>query len=89
MPFTVFLTKAAIKDLAAIPKQSRQRIDHILRSLENNPRPHGSIKLQGIEDSYRIRKGDLRIIYRIEDEALAVTVARVGNRRDVYRDLLG
>ena len=85
MAYTISLTKAAAKDLAAVPKNPLQNIDHTIRSLADNP--HGSIKLQGSDDLYRIRKGDFRIIYKIEDEALIVTVVRVGNRRDVYRDI--
>lgn len=87
MAYTVYLTKAAAKDLAAVPKKSFQHIDNTIRSLADNPRPHGSVKLQGSDDLYRIRKGDFRIIYKIEDEALIVTVVRDGNRRDVYRDI--
>lgn len=87
MPFTVYLTKAAAKDLAAVPKKSLLPIDNTIRSLADNPRPHGSIKLEGSDNLYRIRKGDFRIIYSIEDEALIVTVTRVGNRRDVYRGI--
>ena len=87
MPYTIYLTKAAAKDLAALPKKTLQHIDNTIRSLADNPRPHGSIKLQDSDDLYRIRKGDFRIIYKIEDQALIVTVVRVGNRRDVYRDI--
>jgi len=86
MAYTVFLTKAAAKDLAAVPKKTLQHIDRTIRALVDDPRPHGSIKLQNT-DLYRIRKGEFRIIYKIEDEVLIVTVVRVGNRRDVYRDL--
>ena len=87
MAYTISLTKAAAKDLAAVPKKPLQNIDHTIRSLADNPRPHGSIKLQGGDNLYRIRKGAFRIIYSIEDEALIVTVVRVGNRRDVYRGI--
>jgi len=87
MAFTIYLTKAAAKDLAAVPKKSLQNIDNTIRSLADNPRPPGSIKLQGTDNLYRIRKGDFRIIYSIEDEALIVSVIRVGNRRDVYRGI--
>ena len=87
MAYTVYLTKAAAKDLAAVPKKTLQHLDKTIRSLADNPRPHGSIKLQGSDDLYRIRKGNFRIIYKIEDEALIVPVVRAGNRRDVYRDL--
>ena len=86
MSYTIFLTKAAAKDLTALPQKTLRRIDSAIRSLADNPRPHGSIKLQGSDNLYRIRKGDFRIIYQIEDDALIVTVVRVGNRRDVYRD---
>jgi mRNA interferase RelE/StbE len=87
MAYTVFLTKTAAKDLAAVPKKTLQQIDRTIQALAENPRPQGSIKLQGTDDLYRIRKGAFRIIYKIEDEALIVTVVPVGNRRDVYRDL--
>ena len=87
MAYTVFLTKAAAKDLAAVPKKTLQQIDKTIQALADNPRPHGSIKLKDTDDLYRIRKGEFRIIYKIEDEVLIVTVVRVGNRRDVYRDL--
>jgi len=87
MAYTIYLTKPAAKDLAALPKKILQTIDSTIQSLADNPHPHGSIKLRGAEDLYRIRKGDFRIIYKIEDEALIVTIVRVGNRKDVYRDI--
>ena len=87
MAYTVFLTKAAAKDLAAVPKKTLQQIDRTIQALADNPRPQGSLKLQGTDDLYRIRRGAFRIIYKIEDEALIVTVVRVGNRREVYRDV--
>lgn len=87
MAYTVFLTKAAAKDLAAVSKKTLQQIDKTIQALADNPRPHGSIKLKDTDDLYRIRKGEFRIIYKIEHEVLIVTVVRVGNRREVYRDL--
>lgn len=87
MAYTVFLTKAAAKDLAAVPKKTLQQIDRTIQALADNPRPQGSLKLQGTDDLYRIRRGAFRIIYKIEDEALIVAVVRVGNRREVYRDV--
>jgi mRNA interferase RelE/StbE len=87
MAYTVFLTKAAAKDLAALPKKTLQQIDRIIQSLADNPRPQGAIKPQGADDLYRIRRGAFRIIYKIENQALIVTVVRVGNRRDIYRDI--
>ena len=87
MSYTIYLTKAAAKDLATVPKKILKHIDNTLLSLADNPHPHGSIKLQGSHDLYRIRKGDFRIIYKIEDAVLIITVVRIGNRRDVYRDI--
>jgi mRNA interferase RelE/StbE len=87
MAYTIYLTKAAAKDLAAVPKKTLHHIDQIIQSLANDPRPEGSKKLKGADDLYRIRQGDFRIIYRIEDTVLVVTVVRVGNRRDIYRNI--
>ncbi len=53
--------------------------------LEQTPRPHGCTKLEGSEDEYRVRAGDYRILYVIDDKAKLVTVARVRHRRDAYR----
>jgi mRNA interferase RelE/StbE len=88
MPYKITLTKAAAKDLKALPKKTLRSIDQIIVSLATEPRPAGSKKLKGMEDLYRIRKGDFRIIYKIEDDELIVTVIRVGNRRDVYRHVV-
>ena len=59
-------------------------LDALRPMLADNPRPPGSIKLKG-EDSYRIRVGDYRIIYTIQDDRLIVLVIEVGHRRDIYR----
>ena len=54
-----------------------------IRSLADDPRPPGSLKRSG-EEKYRIRQGDYRILYEIEDDVLIVVVVRIGHRRDVY-----
>jgi mRNA interferase RelE/StbE len=56
-----------------------------LRGLENDPRPPGSIKLHGEEDLHRIRVGDYRILYQIQDAILVVLVVEIGHRREIYR----
>ncbi len=56
-----------------------------LRKLDDNPRPHGTEKLTGSEDFYRIREGDYRIIYTIKDKELIILVVKIGHRKDVYR----
>jgi mRNA interferase RelE/StbE len=55
-----------------------------IRLLARDPRPHGCEKLSGAE-KYRVRHGDYRILYQIDDSARLVTVVKVGNRREIYR----
>jgi len=57
----------------------------IFRALEENPRPHGVIKLKGAKNRYRIRVGDYRIVYEIDDEASEVIILRIRHRRESYR----
>lgn len=56
-----------------------------LRRLAENPRPPDTRKLQGVENVYRVREGDYRILYEIFDTKLLVYVLRIGHRREVYR----
>jgi len=83
--WTVEFTRRAAKELAALPGPDQVRIAKRINSLAENPRPYGSRKLEGSEDFYRIRAGDFRIIYMIENAWLVVLVVRVGHRREVYR----
>lgn len=85
MAHTVELTARAARDLKAIPRVDQVRIAKRIDGLAENPRPYGVRKLEGEEGLYRIRVGDFRIIYMIEDQRLVVVVIRIGNRRDVYR----
>jgi mRNA interferase RelE/StbE len=75
------------KDLDSIPKSDLQRIMARIASLADNPRPPGSEKLSG-EEKYRVRQGNYRIIYSIEDSRLIVMIVKVGHRREVYRKQL-
>jgi len=70
-----------------LPKAVLRRVDSAILALATNPHPPGSRKLQGEEDLYRVRVGDYRVIYRIEEDRLVVVVVNVGNRRDIYRSL--
>lgn len=76
--------KSVAKDLRTIPKQDVKRILARIQSLADDPRPEGYEKLSG-QERYRLRQGDYRIIYAIEDNVLVVIVVKVGHRRDVYR----
>jgi len=57
-----------------------------LRKLADNPRPKGSIKLKGYKNHYRIRVGNYRAIYNIEDKILIVEIIRISNRKDIYKE---
>jgi mRNA interferase RelE/StbE len=61
------------------------RVVEVLRELAENPRRVGSEKLSGPEELYRIRVGDYRILYQIQDDALLMLVVKIGHRREVYR----
>jgi len=58
-----------------------------IRALADDPRPPGHQRLAGFDDLYRVRIGDYRIIYRIQDNVLMVVIVRLGHRRDIYRHM--
>ena len=84
MAYTVILKRSAEKELDRLPVQLHERIARKLLELEDNPRPRGVQKLHG-EDGFRIRVGDFRVLYVIDDRAQTVEIVAVGHRRDVYR----
>ena len=82
--YKVLITRSASKEIEAVPIKDRRRIIEKIRGLGDDPRPMGVEKLSG-DDKYRLRQGDFRILYEIQDRELIVTIVRIGNRRDVYR----
>jgi mRNA interferase RelE/StbE len=66
-------------------KSDRRRIIERIQALAEDPRPHGSEKLAGYADRYRIRQGNSRVVYLIDDRRREVTIFKVGDRKDVYR----
>ena len=84
--YSVLIKASAGKELAAVgSKADRQKIVTRIQGLASNPRPHGSEKLAGYADRYRVRQGNFRIIYLIDDDASDVTIYKIGDRKDVYR----
>jgi mRNA interferase RelE/StbE len=81
--YRVFILPAAERQLRRIDPGPRRRIDAAILALVGEPRPHGCRKMSGSEE-YRIRVGDYRILYEIEDTVLRVLIVKVGHRRDVY-----
>jgi mRNA interferase RelE/StbE len=83
--YEVFIKPSAAKELEGVgTKKDRQRIVARIRQLTENPRPPGFQKLSGA-DKYRIRYGNYRIVYSINDDELSVEVVKIGHRREVYR----
>ena len=83
--YKVFIKRSAVKELESVgSKRDRRRLVAKIRSLAVDPRPPGCQKLSGAE-KYRVRQGNYRIVYSVEDDRLVVMVVRVAHRRDVYR----
>jgi mRNA interferase RelE/StbE len=76
--------RTAAKEIADLPKADCRRVVAKIQLLARDPRPHGCEKLSGAE-KYRVRQGDYRILYEIDDSAKAVTVVGIGHRREIYR----
>ena len=83
--YRVELTRSAEKDLRRIDRSRVASVYAAMEGLADDPRPHGAKKLVGADRTYRIRVGDYRIVYEIEDEVLVVLVIRVVHRREAYR----
>jgi mRNA interferase RelE/StbE len=82
--YSIVIKASAAKELDGVPRKELQRIVKKVAALATNPRPNGCEKLSGAE-RYRLRQGDYRIIYAIDDSARNVIVVKIGHRRDVYR----
>ncbi|NJL29381.1 MAG: type II toxin-antitoxin system RelE/ParE family toxin [Thermoanaerobaculia bacterium] len=85
--FEIEWKRSATRELRNLAPDARRRILAAVQSLAANPRPHGSRKLVGAENSWRVRIGDYRVVYSIFEAALIIEIVRVGHRREVYRDL--
>lgn len=81
--YKIAIKASAVKELEALPKKDCARVATRIRGLAREPRPPGGEKLSG-DDKYRIRQGDYRIIYAVDDAGLTVTIVRIGHRSEVY-----
>ncbi|HYX16184.1 MAG TPA: type II toxin-antitoxin system RelE/ParE family toxin [Nostoc sp.] len=86
MTYQIELSNKAAKQLKKLSADIRDKINEKIIELADNPRPSGVVKLENTGNKYRIRVGNYRILYEIQDDVLIVKVVRVGHRRDVYRD---
>ena len=86
MTYTVELAPAARRQLKKLDRSIQKRIFRRLKGLETQPKPKSAVQLQGMTDTfYRIREGDWRIIYTIENDRLIVLVVRIAHRSTAYR----
>lgn len=83
MSYEVLIRRRAQKALADIPLRDYERVKASIFALGDNPRPQGCLKLAG-RPGWRIRIGDYRVIYEVDDPNRTVTILDFGNRRDVY-----
>jgi mRNA interferase RelE/StbE len=84
MAYEVLILRGAQKELADLPEKPYMRVCNAIRRLSENPRPTGCTKLAGRE-GWRIRVGDYRLIFEIDDKKKSVTILHIGLRRDIYR----
>jgi mRNA interferase RelE/StbE len=85
--YTVIVERQAEKTLRRLPKEILSRVDRLLLGLADEPRPVGCKKLRGYDNLYRLRAGDWRLIYAVEDDELVVLVIEIAPRSEAYRDL--
>jgi mRNA interferase RelE/StbE len=78
------IKQSAQRELDALDDALFARIDRKILALADNPRPSGCKKLKGYKDQWRVRAGDWRVLYIIDDAAKLVTVTRIAHRREVY-----
>ena len=85
MSYRLLLSKPAVKALRELTSSVNFRVAAAIDGLRDEPRPQGCKKLQGTEELWRIRIGDYRVLYAIDDAIRIVDVRRIGHRGDVYR----
>lgn len=87
MTYQVEFSRRAEKQFKALPQQIQNRLQSRIDTLAENPRSVNATKLEGEENQYRIRVGNYRIVYEIQDRVFLIILLRIGHRREVYRKL--
>ena len=82
--YKVYLSRSAEKELRRIPSPFIRKIADRIQSLSLHPRPSGVQMLKGDDRYYRLRQGDYRVVYEINDGAREITIIKIGHRREVY-----
>ena len=85
--FKILIKKQALKQLSKLPFETILKIDSAITKLKSNAKPIGCKKLNHPDELYRIRIGDYRVIYTLNDEELVVEVIKVAHRKESYRNI--
>ena len=85
--YKIEVKRSAQKEIRKLPKGIRQKVVEKIDKLAINPLPPETEKIKGLENAYRIRQGSYRILYYVYKNSLMVSVIRVRDRKEVYRDL--
>ena len=83
MSYTVQLLPAAVRAVRKLPPEARTRVAAAIELLGDDPRPPAANKLTG-RPEWRVRTGDYRVLYRIEDSVLTIVIVHAGHRREIY-----
>lgn len=86
MSYQIFTPKSVQKELDKLPKSEYEKVYIKIQSLAEEPRPSGVVKMEGLENEYRIRIGDYRVRYQIDDKDLILLVLHCKHRKNIYRN---
>lgn len=84
MAYSIFFKPAAQRQLRKLSRQAQSRLLKRIEQLAEDPYPQGAKKLKGETDLFRVRAGDYRIIYTVQNDRFVVLIVKVGDRRDIY-----
>jgi len=87
VPYSIAILPTALRDLARLPAPEQKRLSRKIDQLAQDPSPPGTRRLHGKREYFRLRSGDYRIIYAVEDDGHRVLVVKVGHRREIYERL--
>lgn len=85
MKLTILISKSVKKQIDDLPNDVKERVVEKIQNLADEPRPDGVVKLRGSDNEYRIRVGDYRVRYKIDDESQIGQILQCKHRKDVYR----
>jgi mRNA interferase RelE/StbE len=85
MAYKITVRPGALRDLRHLPKEMQVRMRAAIDRLAEQPRPAGCVKLIGYAAQFRVRVGDYRVIFEIDDNSRSVRVVAIGHRREVFR----